>query len=161
MDTAPLRLEFVKGSIIVECNIALIVLTRGRRANVIDCAACKGKVDHSLPINPTTRDVMDVQGRERSVLSVGERDASRRGVLNRAAGTIVGVRAIPTTVKLPLVLVSTMPFAPPLAETLVSDMISGVVPLPRVISTAMTPLVLIAPPVDVSVMLLSVASSPR
>jgi hypothetical protein len=54
-----------------------------------------------------------------------------------------------------------IPLLAPLSETLTSDMASGVVPLARVISTAIAPLVLIDPPVDVSVMLLLVASSPR
>jgi hypothetical protein len=66
----------------------------------------------------------------------------------------------PTIVKLPLVLVKTMPLAPPLAETLVSETASGVVLLARVISTATAPLLLIVPLVVVIVLVLFVASKP-
>src|SRR5687767_783542 len=68
---------------------------------------------------------------------------------------------LPATVKLPFVLLSTMPFVAALAETLVCDIASGVVPLARVTSTAVAPVVVIAPLVDVRVIELSVASSPR
>ena len=68
---------------------------------------------------------------------------------------------LPVTVKLPLVFVSLIPFVAPLAETLVCDIASGVVPVVRVISTAIAPLVLIEPPVEVIVLELSVARSPR
>src|SRR6266850_1459034 len=71
------------------------------------------------------------------------------------------VPPLPATVKLPFVLLSMMPFVPPLAETLVCDIASGVVPLARVTSTAVDPVVVIAPLVDVMVIELSVASSPR
>jgi len=47
------------------------------------------------------------------------------------------------------------------AETLVNEIASGVVPLARVISTAIAPLVVIAPLVEVIVLVLSVASRPR
>ena len=55
------------------------------------------------------------------------------------------------TVKLPLVLVSTMPLGPPVVETLVSETASGVVLLARVISTATLLLVLTVPLVAVMV----------
>ena len=64
-------------------------------------------------------------------------------------------------VKLPLVLVNMIPSVPPLAETLVSDTTSGVVPLLRVICSATALLVVIVPLGIVIVLLLSVASSPR
>src|SRR5687768_3364386 len=68
----------------------------------------------------------------------------------------------PLMVKLPLVLLRKIPFGGAvLADTLVSDTAKGVVPLDRVISTAVAPLVLIAPLVEVMVLLLSVASKPR
>jgi len=70
------------------------------------------------------------------------------------------VLLLPTTVKLPLVFVSRMPLLPPLADTLVSVTTSGVVLLDRVISTAIAPLVLIAPLVVVIVVVLSVANKP-
>jgi hypothetical protein len=54
-----------------------------------------------------------------------------------------------------------MPFTPPSDETLVNDITSGVVPLARVISTAVAPVLLIVPLVVVIVLLLSVASKPR
>src|SRR5882672_2881641 len=68
---------------------------------------------------------------------------------------------LPVTVKLPFVFESKIPFEPPFAETLVSETTSGVVPLLRVISTAVAPLVVIAPLVEVMVKVFSVASSPR
>ena len=59
---------------------------------------------------------------------------------------VVQVPPSPATVKLPLVFCSVMPFAvPPVDVTLVSEMLKGVVLLARVISTAVAPLVLIAP----------------
>ena len=70
------------------------------------------------------------------------------------------VPALPATVKLPLVFVSLMPFGLLLAETLVCEIARGVVPLARVTSTAVAPLVVIAPLVEVMVLLLSVASKP-
>src|SRR5207253_7571862 len=73
----------------------------------------------------------------------------------------VQVPPLPATVKLPEVLDSRMPFEPPVAETLVSPMTNGVVPIPRVISTAVAVLVVIAPLVDVIFIELLVASSPR
>ena len=51
----------------------------------------------------------------------------------------------PVMVKLPLVLVRTIPFVPPLAETLVRETARGVVPLARVISTATAPVVVTVP----------------
>ena len=48
-----------------------------------------------------------------------------------------------------------------MAETLVSEIASGVVPLVRVISTAVAPVVVIAPLVEVIVFVLSVASNAR
>ena len=68
---------------------------------------------------------------------------------------------VPVTVNEPLTLFSFMPIAPPSDETLVSDITSGVVPLARVISTAVAPVLLIVPLVVVIVLLLSVASKPR
>ena len=68
---------------------------------------------------------------------------------------------VPFTVKLPLVLLSTMPLAPPVADTLVSAMTRGVAPLIRVISMAGAPLVVIAPLDVVIVLVFSCASSPR
>jgi len=73
----------------------------------------------------------------------------------------VQVPPLPATVKLPEVLDRRIPFEPPVAATLVSPMTNGVVPTPRVISTAVAPLVVIAPLVDVRVIELSVASRPR
>ena len=70
------------------------------------------------------------------------------------------VEPSPVTVKLPLVLVRTIPFGPPVVETLVSETASGVVLLARVISTAAAPLVLMVPLVTVMVCVLSVANSP-
>ena len=72
---------------------------------------------------------------------------------------------LPVTVKLPLVLLKTMPPFPPLAETVVNDIVSGVVPVPRVIRTASAlvpapPLVVIVPLVAVMFAVLSVASKP-
>src|SRR5689334_11536475 len=74
----------------------------------------------------------------------------------------------PVMVKLPLVRVRMMPLVLlPLADTLVSEMASGVVLLLRVISTAGWPLaagepaVLIVPLVTVMVLLLSTAKRPR
>ena len=74
---------------------------------------------------------------------------------------IVQVPALPTMAKLPLVLVRTIPFVPPLAETLVSEIARGVVLLERVISTAGLPLVVTVPLGIVMVLVLSVASNPR
>lgn len=69
---------------------------------------------------------------------------------------------VPTTVKLPVVFERIMPLpAPPDEETLVSEIISGVVPTARVISTAVAPELLIVPLVEAMVLLLSVASKPR
>src|SRR6185295_13505741 len=69
---------------------------------------------------------------------------------------------VPVTLKLPLVFERMMPLAaPPEDETLVCEMASGVLPLARVISTAVAPGALIAPLVLVMVPLLSVASNPR
>ena len=67
----------------------------------------------------------------------------------------------PVIVKLPDVLDRTRPFAPPLAETLVSETARGVVPLLRVIWTA-GPVApeLMAPLVIVIVPELSVATNP-
>ncbi len=48
-------------------------------------------------------------------------------------------------VKLPVVLVRTIPFGPPLVDTLVSDTVNGVVPPARVISTAAAPVVVTVP----------------
>src|SRR4051812_16230442 len=68
----------------------------------------------------------------------------------------------PLIVKLPLVFFRKIPLGGAvLADTLVSDMANGVVPLVREISTAVAPLVLIAPLVEVMVFVLSVASRPR
>lgn len=68
---------------------------------------------------------------------------------------------VPTTVKLPLVFERMIPLlAPPEEETLVSETTSGVVPLARVISTAVAPLLLIAPLLLVMVPLLFVATRP-
>src|SRR5215813_6010298 len=67
----------------------------------------------------------------------------------------------PDTVKLPLVLVNVMPLVPPLAAMLVRETANGVVPLLRVISTAVAPVVLTLPLGMVIVLVLSVASSPR
>src|SRR6185369_9982426 len=67
----------------------------------------------------------------------------------------------PVTVKLPDVFESLIPLVPPLAATLVSDITNGVVPTARVISTAVAPVVATAPPFDVMVSVLSVASNPR
>src|SRR5689334_7227133 len=64
-------------------------------------------------------------------------------------------------VKLPFVLVRTIPPVPPLAETLVSETVSGVVLLPRVISTATAPVVVTEPLGIVMFAVLSVASKPR
>src|SRR6266852_293214 len=66
----------------------------------------------------------------------------------------------PTTVKLPLVLLRLIPVAPPLADTLVSEIASGVVLLLRVILTAVVVPELIAPLVVVMVLVFSVAFKP-
>ncbi len=68
---------------------------------------------------------------------------------------------LPVTVKLPLVLVSTIPFVPPLAEIRVSETARGVVLLARVISTATLLVVVMLPLVAVIVWVLFVASRPR
>ena len=52
---------------------------------------------------------------------------------------LVQVPPVPVMVKLPEVPDSMIPLVPPLAETVVSETVSGVVPLPRVISTAVDP----------------------
>ena len=64
-------------------------------------------------------------------------------------------------VKLPLVLVKTIPFVPPVADTLVNDTANGVVLVVRVISTDTAPLVVSVPLVVVMVLLFSCARSPR
>ena len=73
----------------------------------------------------------------------------------------LSVAPVPAIKKLPLVLVRIIPFVPPLADTLVSEICNGVVLLALVISTAAAPLVVIAPLVAVIVFVLSVASNPR
>ena len=67
----------------------------------------------------------------------------------------------PVMVKLPFVLVRTIPPVPPLAETLVSETVNGVVPVGFVISTATAFEVETLPLGMVMVPLLSVASKPR
>ena len=52
---------------------------------------------------------------------------------------------VPVTVNEPLTLLSFTPFTPPADETLVSDMTRGVVPIVRVISTAVELLLVMAP----------------
>jgi len=77
---------------------------------------------------------------------------------------LVQVPPVPVMVKLPEVLDSMIPLVPPLAETVVSETVSGVVPPPaRVISTAVDPApdVVIVPLGIVMFPLLSVASRPR
>ena len=74
---------------------------------------------------------------------------------------LMQVPPVPVIVKLPEVLDSMIPLDPPLAVTVVSETASGVVLLPRVISTAVAPEVLIVPLVMVIVCVLSVASKPR
>ena len=64
---------------------------------------------------------------------------------------VPSVVPVPFTVKLPLVLRSLMPLGAPLAETLVSEITSGVVLDARVISTAVPVVVVIAPLVAVMV----------
>ena len=80
-----------------------------------------------------------------------------------AVFALVQVPPVPVTVKLPDVPDSMMPLVPPLAETVVSETASGVVPLARLISTAVDPApeVLIVPLGMVMVWVLSVASRPR
>ena len=56
-----------------------------------------------------------------------------------AVFALVQVPPVPVTVKLPEVPDSIMPRVPPEAETVVSETLKGVVPLPRVISTAVDP----------------------
>ena len=58
---------------------------------------------------------------------------------------LMQVPPVPVMVKLPEVLDSMIPLGPPLAETVVSETLSGVVPLARVISTAVAPLVVTVP----------------
>jgi hypothetical protein len=67
---------------------------------------------------------------------------------------------LPVTVKLPLVLVRTIPLVPPFAEILVNETANGVVIEARVISTATALLVETEPLVAVRVMVLFVASKP-
>ena len=76
---------------------------------------------------------------------------------------LVQVPPVPVTVKLPEVPDSMMPLGPPLAETVVSETVSGVVPLARVISTAVDPApeVLMVPLGMVIFPVFSVASKPR
>jgi hypothetical protein len=78
-----------------------------------------------------------------------------------AVFALVQVPPVPVTVKLPEVLDSMIPRDPPLAETVVSETLSGVVLEARVISTAVPFVVLIVPVVVVIVCVLSVASNPR
>src|SRR5687767_9687539 len=69
---------------------------------------------------------------------------------------------LPATVKLPDVFERKIPLgAPPPAATLAKDTTSGVSPPARLTSTAVAPLVDTAPPVEVMVIVLSVASNPR
>lgn len=67
----------------------------------------------------------------------------------------------PVMVKLPVVFVITMPLVPPLAETRVSEILRGVLPPARVISTAAALLVVMLPLVAIIVWVLLVASKPR
>ena len=67
---------------------------------------------------------------------------------------------LPVTVKLPEVFDSRIPLAPPFADTLVSEIASGVVPLLLVTLTAVPLPVLIVPLVAVIVFVLSVAFKP-
>ena len=55
------------------------------------------------------------------------------------------VLPLPVMVKLPVVLVRTIPFGPPFVDTLVSDTVNGVLPPARVISTAAAPVVVTEP----------------
>lgn len=71
------------------------------------------------------------------------------------------VLPLPVTVKLPVVLVRTIPFGPPLVETLVSDTVNDVVPPARVISTAAAPVVVTVPLGMVMLGVLLVACKPR
>ena len=67
----------------------------------------------------------------------------------------------PSTVKLPEVLSSMIPFGAPLLDTLVSTIANGVVEEARVISTAVPVVVPIVPLVVVIVCVFSVANKPR
>src|SRR6185503_1625178 len=78
-----------------------------------------------------------------------------------AVFALVQVPPVPVMVKLPEVPDSMIPLGPPLALTVVSETVSGVVPAARVISTAVAPDVVTVPLGIVMVWVLSVASRPR
>ena len=80
-----------------------------------------------------------------------------------AVFALVQVPPVPVMVKLPEVPDSMIPLGPPLAETVVNETVSGVVPAARVISTAVDPApeVVIVPLGMVMFWVLSVASRPR